>query len=354
MLKILKEKRITKRQVFKFIYRLFLVLLGTFILAFGTGIFLVPFDINTGGVSGLGLLLKELCFTVDIWSYIICWSLFLIGFFLLGIKFTLSTLISTIFYPVFLSLIIRTNFSVYFVNLLAGQENAASLVNGVITISNTILENMDIGRLLIIGLFGGAFVGIGCGVTFIGGGSTGGLDILAFIFKRYFNFNVSLVTLLMDTSIIIIGLVVNLATNNAMVYIKFIVSLIGIIGAFSCAFAIEFIYNGLETSYVCDIITTEPDKINEYVQTKLERTTTIFKVVGAYSKEEKTMLRLVFSKREYSQIKDALAKIDPNAFITFTKAKLVTGEGFERNETRDSSFISDVVKKAKEKKRDGK
>ena len=354
MFKKLKEKKITKKQVLKSIYRVFLVLIGTFILAFGTGVFLVPFNIITGGVSGLGILLKNICLTVDIWSYIICWSLFLIGFLLLGIKFTLSTLISTIFYPVFLSIIIRTDFSLYFVNLLAGQENAASIVNGVITISNSFLGTMDIGRLLIIGLFGGALVGVGCGITFIGGGSTGGLDIVAFIFKKYFNFNVSLVTLLMDTTIIIVGLVVDLVKNDALVFTKFMVGLVGIVGAFSCAFAIEFIYNGLETSYVCDIITKEPDKINEYVQVKLERTTTIFKVVGAYSKEEKTMLRLVFSRREYSQIKDALAKIDPDAFITFTKAKLVTGEGFERNETRDSSFISDMIKKSKEKKRDGK
>lgn len=349
----LKNLHLTKKQVIKSIYRVFLVLIGTFVLAFGTGAFLVPFNLITGGVSGLGILLKEICLTVDIWSYIICWSLFVVGFLTLGVKFTLSTLISTIFYPIFLSIIVRTGISVYFANLLYGKD-VASIVNGVVQISPAALGEIDTGKLLIIGLFGGSFVGIGCGITFIGGGSTGGLDIIAFVLKKYLNFNVSVTTLIIDTLIIIIGLIVDLASGGATASNKFIGGLIGIVGAFSCAIAIEYIYNGLETSYICDIITSKPEEINDYVKEKLDRTTTIFKVVGGYSQEEKTMLRLVFSKREYSQIKDALAKIDPNAFITFSKAKLVTGEGFEQNETRDSSFISNLIKKNKKEKKDGK
>lgn len=349
----LKNLHLTKKQVLKSIYRVFLVIIGTFVLAFGTGAFLVPFNLITGGVSGLGILLKEICLTVDIWSYIICWSLFVVGFLTLGVKFTLSTLISTIFYPIFLSIIVRTGISVYFANLLYGKD-VASIVNGVVQISPAALGEIDTGKLLIIGLFGGSFVGIGCGITFIGGGSTGGLDIIAFILKKYLNFNVSVTTLIIDTLIIIVGLIVDLVSGGATASNKFIGGLIGIVGAFSCSIAIECIYNGLETSYICDIITSKPEEINNYVKEKLDRTTTIFKVVGGYSQEEKTMLRLVFLKREYSQIKDALAKIDPNAFITFSKAKLVTGEGFEQNETRDSSFISNLIKKNKKQKKDGK
>ena len=353
MVSKIKNLHLTKRQILKTIFRVFLVLVGTFVLAFGTGAFLVPFNLITGGVSGLGILLKEICLTVDIWSYIICWSLFVIGFLTLGIKFTLSTLISTIFYPIFLSIIVRTGISVYFANLLYG-EDVAKIVNGVVQISAADLKEIETGRLLIIGLFGGSFVGIGCGITFIGGGSTGGLDIIAFILKKYLNFNVSTTTLIIDTLIIVVGLIIDLLSGGTSAPSEFMSGLIGIVGAFSCAMAIEYIYNGLETSYVCDIITTKPEEINAYVQEKLERTTTIFKVVGGYSKEDKTMLRLVFSKREYSQIKDALAKIDPDAFITFSKAKLVTGEGFEQNETRDSSFISSLIKKTQKKDKNGK
>lgn len=282
----LKNLHLTKKQVLKSIYRVFLVLIGTFVLAFGTGAFLVPFNLITGGVSGLGILLKEICLTVDIWSYIICWSLFVVGFLTLGVKFTLSTLISTIFYPIFLSIIVRTGISVYFANLLYGKD-VASIVNGVVQISPAALGEIDTGKLLIIGLFGGSFVGIGCGITFIGGGSTGGLDIIAFVLKKYLNFNVSVTTLIIDTLIIIVGLIVDLASGGAAASNKFIGGLIGIVGAFSCAIAIEYIYNGLETSYICDIITSKPEEINNYVKEKLDRTTTIFKVVGGYSQEEK-------------------------------------------------------------------
>lgn len=342
-----------KKRVLHTIFNLLLVLLGTFILAFGTGIFLVPFNINTGGVAGLSIVLSKTGIPVDIWSYIICWSLFIISFFILGYKFTLSTLLSTIFYPIFLSIILRTSFSFNIVNLLSGASNElefAVLNNGVIYLDPAFLETLNAGRLLLISLFGGLLVGLGCGITFIGNGSTGGLDIIVFILKKYLNVNVSITTFAIDGSIILIGMIIDLVSTGGDF---FITSLVGIVGAISCALAIEIVYNGLETSFICDIITSKSEEINAYVQKELERTVTIFKVVGGYSKEEKTMIRLVFSKREYTKIKDAIAKIDPDAFITFSKAKLVTGEGFSKNESSNKNLISDI-KKLKNRKKDGK
>ena len=88
MANIIKKLNPKMRRVLHTIFKVILVLLGTFILAFGTGIFLVPFNIITGGVSGIAILLGKLnIFSVDIWTYIICWSLFIIGFFVLGLDF---------------------------------------------------------------------------------------------------------------------------------------------------------------------------------------------------------------------------------------------------------------------------
>lgn len=336
-----------KRLVLHTIFKIFLVLLGTFILAFGTGIFLVPFNIITGGVSGISILLGKLnILSVDIWSYIICWSLFIVGFFILGIKFSLSTLISTVFYPIFLSILLRSGIGESCLSLLCPKEGI-TYVNGNLSVLPSTIESLGSGNLLIIALFGGIFVGVGCGITFIGEGSTGGLDILCFIFKKFFNFSVSVTSFILDSLVILIGIIVDIANHGNCN--TFIASLIGIMGAFSCAVAIQYIYNGLESSYVCDIITSKPDEINEYVQKELERTTTYFEIVGGYSKENKTMIRLVFAKREYTTIKDALGKIDPNAFITFTKAKLVTGEGFQNNENSKDLAIFSMFKKRRKK-----
>ncbi len=347
MIKLLKKLNPKKRQVLHTIFKIFLVLLGTFILAFGTGVFLVPFNIITGGVSGISILLGRLnILSVDIWSYIICWSLFIVGFFVLGLKFSLSTLISTIFYPIFLTILLRIGLGEACLSLLC-PKNGIVYINGNLSVLPTTIQSLGTGNLLIISLFGGIFVGLGCGITFIGEGSTGGLDILCFIFKKFFNFSVSVTSFILDASVILIGIIVDIVNGGTST--TFMASLIGIIGAFSCAMAIQYIYNGLESSYVCDIITSKPDEVNDYVQKELERTTTYFKIVGGYSKEEKTMIRLVFSKREYTTIKDALSKIDPEAFITFTKAKLVTGEGFENNENSKDLAINSLIKKAKKK-----
>ena len=347
MANIIKKLNPKMRRVLHTIFKVILVLLGTFILAFGTGIFLVPFNIITGGVSGISILLGKLnILSVDIWSYIICWSLFIIGFFVLGLRFSISTLISTIFYPIFLTILLRTGLGESCLSLLCPKEGIV-FRNGNLSVLPSTIEALGTGTLLIIALFGGIFVGVGCGITFIGEGSTGGLDILCFIFKKFFNFSVSVTSFILDALIILVGIIVDIVNEGTST--TFIESLIGIIGAFSCAMAIQYIYNGLESSYVCDVITSKPDEINAYVQKELERTTTYFKVVGGYSKEEKTMIRLVFAKREYTTIKDALGKIDPDAFITFTKAKLVTGEGFQNNENSKDLAIISMLKKRKKK-----
>ena len=179
MQKIFNKIKENKKRILHLLYQFVLVLIGTFVLAVANAFFLVPFSIVSGGISGIGIILADAGFlTVDIWQYILCWGLFFLGSIILGFKFTFNTLVSTIFYPIFLSILVRTPIGLNFVDLLYGVEGATQLVNGVLTIQAPLA---DAGRMLIIALFGGALVGVGCGITFIGGGSTGGVDIISFV-----------------------------------------------------------------------------------------------------------------------------------------------------------------------------
>ena len=102
---MLKIKKPTKEQVLRFIKRNSLIIIGTAILAFGVGIFIVPFDLVTGGVSGLAVIINEMTggkVSVDLSVTIITWALFFLGLLILGKAFSLRTLCSTIVYPVFL------------------------------------------------------------------------------------------------------------------------------------------------------------------------------------------------------------------------------------------------------------
>jgi uncharacterized membrane-anchored protein YitT (DUF2179 family) len=338
------KKKFDKKRILHSVFELFVVLLGTFIVSLGTGIFLTPFSIVSGGVSGLAILLSNAgLLSVDIWSYIICWFLFFAGLLILGLKFSLGTLASTIFYPIFVTLILRTGMIDGILNLMAPNATF-EYINGVI---QYVGPGLDAGSYLLFGIFGGAFVGIGCGITFIGGGSTGGFDILSFIINKFFGTNVSINSFFLDAAVVIAGIIVDIVSNDST---KFIGALVGIISALVCSVAIEFVYNGFNVAYICDVITSKPDEVTKYVNEKLDRTTTIINVVGGYSKENKKLVRIVCLRREYLKIKDEMAGIDSSAFMTFSLSKKVAGEGFSKNEKSSNTAARETINLIKKNK----
>ena len=96
-----------KREWIDFLKSSAFILFGTFVLAFGIAMFIFPFNLVTGGISGIGIILAKSFEEVkflgdigpDIYSSIVNWILFALGFFLLGSSFAAKTLISTAFYP---------------------------------------------------------------------------------------------------------------------------------------------------------------------------------------------------------------------------------------------------------------
>ena len=150
-----------------------LTILGTMILAFGTAVFILPFELVSGGVSGIAIIIERLLpeglVAVDIIVTVLTWTLFLIGFLVLGRAFAVKTLISTVVYPIGTALFLR----------LADP----SFANGFFCLQASSYANI---APLLATLFGGLCVGTGCAVTFLGGGSTGGVDIIAFSLCRIF------------------------------------------------------------------------------------------------------------------------------------------------------------------------
>ena len=78
-----------------------------------------------------------------------------------------------------------------------------------------------------------------------------------------------------------------------------------------------------------DIISSKWEEISRFVQDELERGTTLIPARGGFSGEDKVILRIVFSKREYNKIRTFIAQIDPKAFVTYTRTNAVFGEGFK-------------------------
>ncbi|MBP5694567.1 MAG: YitT family protein [Bacilli bacterium] len=347
MVNFLKEY-FTKNNFKKIGKDICVLIFSSILLSIGSGFFLVPFSINVGGISGITILLSEYL-APDITYYIFYWSLFVIGIIFLGPRFSLSTLLVTILEPVFMTLILRTGLQKVFLDLV--------LNNATYELSNGVIQNLgaldvSTGLILAFALLGGLVQGVGCALTFRVGASTGGVDVITFIISKYTGVKETVPYFAIDATIVATGIIVSIIKSSNILLIS---SLFGILGAFVSSIAVEQFYSARVDSYGVDIITSKPDEICDFAIKSLDRSATLVKVVGAYSGEEKTMIRILFSKREYERIRNEIARIDPNAFCSFFRTLFVGGEGFGRLQAQNESVIK-LVKRAHEKNqnKDGK
>lgn len=299
--------RINRDNIKPLIKNIGLTVLGTIILALGTAVFIIPFDLVCGGMSGLAIVINHIfpSLPIDLIITVLTWSLFLLGLLVLGKNFALQTLVSAIVYPSAISIFTKLT-------------NPDSL-GGILYLKGT--THPDI-AVLVAAIFGGALVGTGCSVTFLGGGSTGGMDIIAFtickIFKRMKS---SAVIFLIDSAVIIFGLIV---------IRDLVVSLLGIISAFVSALVIDKIFVGGSKALIAQIVSDKSDEINRQVIEKLKRTTSFIGITGGYSGESKKMLMVSFTMRQYNELKNIINQTDQNAFVTVHRAHEINGQGWTR------------------------
>ena len=286
-----------------------LVILGTAILAFGTGVFIVPFDLVTGGVSSFAIILNAIYSfegSIDIYITIVTWLLFILGFFILGKNFAMKTLISSIVYPIIFTL----SYKLITDNVLDGFFNLTSYSD---------YEGVSI---ILASVFGGAFVGVGCALAFMGGGSTGGVDVLAFVICKYFRkAKNSFVMFAIDFITIVLGV---------FLLKDFVLSLLGVLSAFICALVIDRLFMGESIAFIANIVSDKYEEINNAVIEKLDRTTTLISSIGGYSKKNKKMIMVSFTMRQYSELMGLVSMIDKDAFMTIHRAHEINGEGWTR------------------------
>ncbi len=284
-----------------------LVIIGTLVLSFGTAVFILPFELIMGGVSGLGIIISRLlqweALTVDIVITVLTWLLFFMGLIILGKNFALKTLVSTIIYPPAISLFMK-------------------MVSPEVLDGFFMLNTSSEAHMILAAIFGGAFVGAGCAITFIGGGSTGGSDIIGFTISKFFK---------RIKSSIAIGCVDGLIVVLGMFFIgNFVLSLLGIVAVFISTVVMDKVFIGSSKAFVANIITENYDEINKAVIEDLERTTSIIEVLGGFSGEPKKMVMVSFTVRQYSSLLGIINKYDKNAFLTIHRAHEINGEGWTR------------------------
>lgn len=298
-----------KKRVLKLINNYVAIILGTFLLSFGSVIFLTKAELVAGGVSGIAIIIQHYV-SVQIYDYLVAGLtvlFWLIGLIFLGKDFALKTAFSSLLYIGFTFLFKRVPFF---------DELAL-----------TFAGNQDAGNLILCGIFGGVFIGSGVAITFLGGGSSGGVDVVQLLLSKYTGIKESLSGILIDGLIILVGMV------SMQLWIP---SLCGILSSFVTAALIEIVYIKNQTAYQVDIISDKWEEISRYAQDELERGATIIRAEGGYKGEERVILRVVFDRFQYEKIKKYIASVDPKAFVTYTQTNAVFGEGFKKHSKKSN------------------
>ena len=175
------------------------------------------------------------------------------------------------------------------------------------------------GDFLLVALYGGLLQGVGIGLVFLGGGTTGGTDLLAAIIQNFMrHYSIAQIMQFVDGAVVLVGMYV-FGVERA---------LYAIIAVYLVTKVSDGIIEGLKFSKSVYIITEKPDEVSRMVMEDLDRGITGISAKGMYSGQDKLMLFCVVGKKELVHLKEMIDEIDPKAFVIVGDAREVHGEGF--------------------------
>lgn len=282
----------TKKELLR---NLLMIAFGSAVFALGFDLFLDPNGINCGGVSGVAMLIVYAVdakwLTVGILSAAINIPLFFFGFKKIGKYFFFGSLLGMVVSSICFDLF-------------------AAVVP------------IPVVDPLIASIFGGVMIGAGLGVVFIGGASTGGVDIVARLLKlKLRNFPIGKIILCMDLCT---------AVATGIVYRQFSNTLYSIITLVLSSIVLDKVVYGLDFAKVALIISDRHDEIASAITVQLDRGVTLLHGQGYYTGNDKSVLLSAVKRRQLAQLKELVMTIDPNAFIILQDAQQVLGDGFKR------------------------
>lgn len=269
---------------------LVLTTLGSALFALGFALFLIPNDINTGGISGLAMILRELLGFGGVGSLtlIINIPLFLIGGLKIGKRFFAGSLVGMIVSSVLMDVFTMISF-----------QTPDPLLGG---------------------LYGGVLCGTGLGLVFMAGASTGGSDIVVrLVKKKYRNLPIGRISMMFDTVVVLLTGVVFRDVSKAL-YSGVVV--------FVCGQVIDAVVYRFDYSRVALIISREHEAIAQAIGEKLDRGATYLHGAGSYSGQNMEIVLTVVRKGQLAELKELVMDIDRSAFVIVQEAHQVLGDGF--------------------------
>ncbi len=264
-----------------------LIVLGCVVAASSYPMFLTPNAIAPGGLTGVSMILNHVFhWPIGITSLLLCAPLFVAGWRQSGARFILRTIGATALFSVLIDIL----------PLPAITDD-----------------------ILLATVFGAALMGIGLALIFLGGGTTGGTDMLAeLLHKRFPSVKVGVFLAIADGCVILAAAFI-LGTRAA---------LYALINILISAYVIDLVLSGAGNAKACFIISDHAGQITERIMNDLDRGVTLLDATGAYSGQPKNMIVCVCAAREIIRLKQIMKQEDPKSFIFITDTHETLGEGF--------------------------
>ncbi|HIW18710.1 MAG TPA: YitT family protein [Candidatus Faecalicoccus intestinipullorum] len=274
----------------KLFYKFIPVLVGNLIYALIVKLFILPTSLMSSGTTGIALFMNHV-FDIPVSLFILIFNLcmLIIGFLILGKTFAMTTIASTILYPVFLE----------FFNQCLG--------NYVIT-NNALLNT----------IFAGMGIGLALGIVIRSGASTGGMDIPPLLLHHYFRIPVSISLYVFDFIILSCQTLYN--PMERLLY--------GILLILLTSVVLDKVLLMGTTRTEVKIISPRSQEIAKDILSNIDRGVTLLEAKGGYSQQKQEVILTIISNRELPKIEKLIRQIDPDAFMVVSRVSEVWGRGF--------------------------
>lgn len=268
-----------------------IITLGSLLYSLAYNIFYAPNLVAMGGLTGLGQVLNAVipALPVGITVFVMNVPLFFLGWKFIG------------------------------GHLLVSSLYAMTLSSFAIDLMDMVYQFQPMDSMLA-SIFGGVLLGLGIGLVFSKGATTGGTDLIARLLKLKFAW-LPMGTLVLIPDFIVIALA-------AIAFGKVESALYGIVSLFISTKVMDTVLYGLNSSKIAYIISDACQEITDFIIHDIDRGVTILHGEGAYSGDEKKVLMVAFKQKEIVPLKEMVNQIDPRAFLIVCDAHDVLGEGF--------------------------
>lgn len=278
-----------QKKIIDFIY----INLGILIMAAGLYFFLIPAKLAVGGVTGLSMVIQRYFPVVNLGILMGVFNilLFILAFLIIGREFG--------------------GYTIYCSFLLSG---IIGIFERFLPLKGAVVEDMMLSLV-----YGIVIQGVGMAIIFYQNASTGGTDIVAKIINKFTHIDIGKALFLADSSITLLA---GLAFGMEL-------GLYAFMGILINGLVIDKVIAGLNSKINILIISQQPELINNYIQEELQRGTTYIQGMGGYTRQDKQIVSVVLTRKEYMKLKHFMKDNDPTAFVTMNFVHEVLGEGFD-------------------------